>query len=288
MHSEESPLISIITVVLNDKKGIEVTSSSILSSKSSRIEYIVVDGQSKDGTAEFCHTLLMDERVKFISSKPNGIYNAMNIAANSARGNWLLYINASDKLLPGAIEFLVKELDGLDLKYGLVGSPVIHTSKTGFIFDISFPQIICVGSYKIASLNHQGALVSRDIFLQIKGFNENLKLAADGMLLDKAASLTNHHFLKTAFVEFQLGGAASQNFSETLRETGLYRPSFLFESNTRILKAKDFLRRSVFSLETSPRSSWFLRKFLQHRQKQITASLDSKIRAEVLMLREAT
>ena len=52
MNSIVPPLISVITVVLNDVKNIEKTITSVITQTYSNIEYIIVDGGSTDGTIE--------------------------------------------------------------------------------------------------------------------------------------------------------------------------------------------------------------------------------------------
>ena len=46
----KNPLITIITVVLNDKENIEKTILSVLNQNYKNIQYIVIDGKSEDGT----------------------------------------------------------------------------------------------------------------------------------------------------------------------------------------------------------------------------------------------
>ena len=89
------PLITIVTVVLNDRNGIERTLTSVVSQTFENRQHIVVDGQSTDGTVEF----LREHRSKFdaLLSEPDcGIYDAMNKGLRLAAGDWLVFMNAGD------------------------------------------------------------------------------------------------------------------------------------------------------------------------------------------------
>ncbi|WP_334094442.1 glycosyltransferase, partial [Helicobacter typhlonius] len=48
--SEKFPLVSIITIVYNDKNHIKETMDSVVGQDYERLEYIIIDGNSKDGT----------------------------------------------------------------------------------------------------------------------------------------------------------------------------------------------------------------------------------------------
>jgi len=91
----KNPLISIITVVFNDKKGLLKTIESVINQSYNNYEFIVVDGGSKDGTKE-----LLKEFRDIISigiSEPDkGIYDAMNKGIKVANGEWVIFMNAGD------------------------------------------------------------------------------------------------------------------------------------------------------------------------------------------------
>ena len=84
-------LVSLITVCFNSEKTIRNTIESVLNQTYSEIEYIIVDGLSKDNTLGIVHEY--DEKFKekgviyrVISEKDNGIYDAMNKGIGMAQG----------------------------------------------------------------------------------------------------------------------------------------------------------------------------------------------------------
>lgn len=91
----DNPLVSIITVVYNDYKGLEKTIQSIINQTYPNIEYIIIDGGSTDGTLD---TIKAYEKsiTYWVSEKDNGIYNAMNKGIKVAKGKWINFMNAGD------------------------------------------------------------------------------------------------------------------------------------------------------------------------------------------------
>ncbi len=87
--------ISIITVCYNSASTIEDTIQSVAKQKYKDIEYIIVDGNSKDNTVDIIKQY--DNVVsKWISEKDNGIYDAMNKGIGMATGEVIGILNADD------------------------------------------------------------------------------------------------------------------------------------------------------------------------------------------------
>ena len=95
------PLVSIITVSYNSEKTINDTLKSVLNQTYTNIEYIIVDGLSKDGTVKIAKSYETQFREKgytyiVISEKDKGIYDAMNKGIRMAHGQIIGIINSDD------------------------------------------------------------------------------------------------------------------------------------------------------------------------------------------------
>ncbi len=116
--------VSIITVVYNGVKTIGATIASIHSQDYGRIEHVIVDGGSTDGTIEFVKSKLRDSDI-FISERDDGLYDAMNKGIKLATGDYVATLNsddfyASNDIVRRMMEFIrAKELDAAygDLEY---------------------------------------------------------------------------------------------------------------------------------------------------------------------------
>lgn len=86
---------SVITVCRNAEAALRKTSESVLSQTCLDFEYIVVDGNSTDGTVDFLRSL-PSGNVRWISEGDKGIYDAMNKGTRMACGEWVIFMNAGD------------------------------------------------------------------------------------------------------------------------------------------------------------------------------------------------
>lgn len=90
--------ISIITVTFNSEKTINDTIQSVLMQSYSNIKYIIIDGKSNDSTLGIVkeYIPLFSGRLKYISEKDSGIYDAMNKGIKLASGDIIGIINSDD------------------------------------------------------------------------------------------------------------------------------------------------------------------------------------------------
>lgn len=106
---------SIITVTRNNLAGLKKTQESIAAQTCRRFEWIIIDGNSTDGTA----ALLPELQATILSEPDTGIYDAMNKGLVRAHGQYLLFLNAGDCLAaPETLERLLTYCDGSDFIYG--------------------------------------------------------------------------------------------------------------------------------------------------------------------------
>ena len=95
MKKTNTPLVTIVTVSYNAVALIEKTMLSIINQSYSNIEYIVIDGDSTDGTVDIIKKY--DARINhWISEKDSGIYDAMNKGIDLATGKWINFMNCGD------------------------------------------------------------------------------------------------------------------------------------------------------------------------------------------------
>ena len=84
----DAPIISVITVCYNVASTIEKTMLSVLNQTYKNLEYIIIDGNSTDGTVDIIKKYA--ERLTFWISEPDkGIYDAMNKGIKLATGKWI-------------------------------------------------------------------------------------------------------------------------------------------------------------------------------------------------------
>src|ERR1044071_10024902 len=92
-----NPTVSIITVVYNGEKELEPTIQSVINQTYPHIEYIVIDGGSRDGTINIINKY-RDKISYFISEADKGLYEAMNKGIRVVTGDNLWFMNAGDRV----------------------------------------------------------------------------------------------------------------------------------------------------------------------------------------------
>lgn len=91
--------VSIITITYNAEKFLEKTIQSILNQNNPNFEYLIIDGASKDRTADIIKKYEQKcPNLKWISEPDKGLYDAMNKGMHLATGDFVWFINAGDKL----------------------------------------------------------------------------------------------------------------------------------------------------------------------------------------------
>jgi glycosyltransferase involved in cell wall biosynthesis len=113
------PLISILTVVRNAQLDLKETIESVARQTYPNIEYIVVDGDSTDGTVNVLRQF--ESVIDFwLSERDNGIYDAMNKGVSLCRGEYVSIIGAGDWYFDDAVSAIVETLvkSPCDVVYG--------------------------------------------------------------------------------------------------------------------------------------------------------------------------
>ncbi len=100
--------ISIITPSLNMLDYLKRCAASVADQEGGVFEHIVVDGVSTDGSIEW---LAKENRIRSISEKDNGMYDAVNKGLKLAKGNILAYLNCDEQYLPGTLGFVKDYFD---------------------------------------------------------------------------------------------------------------------------------------------------------------------------------
>ncbi len=89
------PLFSIVTVTWNAASVLPVTITSIATQSCNSFEWLVIDGESTDGTANLARDADITT-ARVVSEPDNGLYDAMNKGIRLARGEYLIFLNAGD------------------------------------------------------------------------------------------------------------------------------------------------------------------------------------------------
>ena len=133
MHSvHPTPKFSVITVTYNAEKVLEDTIQSVIAQTYHHVEYIIVDGASKDGTLSIIDRYR--PRIHTVVSEPDkGLYDAMNKGIALASGDYLCFLNAGDCFHEDdTLQQMVHTINGNELPDVLYGETAIVDEKRHF------------------------------------------------------------------------------------------------------------------------------------------------------------
>jgi len=123
------PLVSIITPSYNQAEYLEYSIQSVLAQEYPNLEYIIVDGGSKDGSVEIIQRYA-DRLSWWVSEPDNGQADAINKGFRRANGEVVAWLNSDDLYLPEAIPEAVAALQA-DLDFGMVFGDALTIDPQG-------------------------------------------------------------------------------------------------------------------------------------------------------------
>lgn len=212
--------ISVITVTFNAGKLIERTIRSVLNQSYSNMEYIIIDGASKDDTMKII--LKYKEYVsKYISEKDKGIYDAMNKGLELATGDWVIFMNAGDEFIDKNViaSFF---LHNYTKDTGCVFGDTKSLDKHGNLYvNYIHPFFMQSSAIKEFGLCHQACFIRTDLAKKLK-FDISYKICADFNMAVQIRNMGYKFYYKPIVVcIYDKNGYSVQNLYMSTKEKAL-------------------------------------------------------------------
>jgi len=197
--------LSIITINLNNCRGLEKTIWSVINQKFTSVEHLVIDGASTDKSVEIIKR--HEGNITYWVSEPDkGIYNAMNKGIAKATGEYCLFLNSGDVLVDkNTIENVFLAMPTEDILYG------------DMFFDKrlqTYPDELTLNYLIDRSLGHGASIIKRELFIKYGNFDEQLKIVADWEFFFRVIILKScsyRHLKNQTISRFNMDGVSTSH-----------------------------------------------------------------------------
>ena len=210
------PKISIITITYNSEATVEETIKSVVSQDYPNLEYIIVDGVSKDNTLAIVDKY-KDRIAKVVSEPDEGISDAFNKGIKHATGDVIGIINSDDVLLPGALSAVADAYeDGVGVYRGNIFVwDSTRNTKILAVPTMKFP----LHTFKKRIVCHQSTFVAKWAYDKYGLFKTHFRFMMDVDLLVRLYEAgVKFKYIPKELAMFRLGGVTSSLFLKKLNE----------------------------------------------------------------------
>lgn len=217
-------VISIILATYNPGKELSECIASITAQSFKQIELVVVDGGSTDDTVALLKAYAGSMRLTWVSEPDKGIYDALNKGIRLAKGKWIHFLGADDRLLPAFSELAAALKNGDTVYYGISKAYYKNNQSNIALFAGKFSR------YRLAKncLNHQAILYPAAVFTKYS-YDLRYKISADHALNIRVwgdPQFKKQH-LPITIVSYNMDGFSSLHKDELFRKE---RPGIIRES----------------------------------------------------------
>ncbi|WP_457747006.1 glycosyltransferase family 2 protein [Sulfurimonas sp.] len=216
-----APIITVVTVVYNDREGLVNTATSIQNQIYKNYEHIIIDGNSTDGTVEYIQSL-SGGNVKYISEKDKGIYDAMNKGVQIARGEYILFLNAGDTFYSeNVLNNIANKVEELHNRPKIIyGSAYLYDTNNKFLTILKPLKFNKTNLDRFATrvVCHQSIFVARKSMIM---YSDKYRLKSElNWYYDLVKTIDDKYIYKVDEIicNYYLGGTGDKHFWENFFE----------------------------------------------------------------------
>lgn len=209
------PLISVITVCFNSAATLSRSLQSVVDQNWTRIEHIVIDGASTDGSAAIidCFRPML---AHVVSEPDNGIYDAMNKGLELCSGDIICFLNGDDHYAqPWVLSKVARQMSDLDLE-ALIGDVAYFHARNParmvrrYRSDRFRPSLLAWGWMPA----HPALFLSRPVLQRVGRFKTDYRIAGDFEFIVRVFNKQYIPFrhLPEVLVHMQTGGVSTAGF----------------------------------------------------------------------------
>lgn len=207
--------LSIITINYNNKQGLEETINSVISQTFTDYEYIVIDGDSTDGSKDLISKY--SSKINFwVSESDNGIYHAMNKGIKQAKGEYLHFLNSGDYYYK---ENSLAEIFKKDINADIIRCDFFRKNNHSLQKSNNYGEEgLSLLGFKTQTYCHQAIFIKKELFELYGYYDEQLSIASDWkhIVISLLHGATEKYINETIVIYDETG--ISSNASLTTKE----------------------------------------------------------------------
>jgi glycosyltransferase involved in cell wall biosynthesis len=235
--------ISIITVTYNSEQALASAIESVLQQTYPDIEYIIVDGNSQDGTVSIIKNYIpvFGERLKWVSEPDKGIYDAMNKGIKMATGKIVGVLNSDDFYNhPDAIETIAQVFDDTTIDACFADVRFVKPNRLDKTVRYYSSAKFHPGRFRWGFMPaHPTFFVHRKYFEQYGYYQIDYQIAADYELLIRFLHIykLRYKYIRKDLIKMRMGGKSTKSLKSNYilnkeivrgcKENGIYTNMFI-------------------------------------------------------------
>lgn len=222
IHWERPPqagLISVVTIVRNDRRGLLRTLESLDRQVFREFEHVVVDGASTDGTVDVLRQR-REPQLRWSSEPDAGIADAFNKGLARTAGEWIQFLNAGD---------VYCDEHSLAKMAPRLGAPGIVTAFSRMDDKVIPARVLTPADplRRRALISHQATLTHRQVFAERGGFDTELRVRMDYELWLRVLPHYPMTFLDEIITDYSGGGVSGSEVATFHREERIANRRYL-------------------------------------------------------------
>lgn len=208
MAEGKAPFLSVITAAYNAVETLPQTIGSVAAQADDKLEHIVVDGASNDGTVAYLKGL-NNPHLRWVSEPDDGIYAAMNKGLHMARGQVVAFLNADDVWFGDTAEQVARAFsDDVDIVYGNLRKERFLAGR--WYHRYARPNLDLMP--RNMGIFHPATFIRRSLFERLGPYDERYRFSADyDWLLRAYLADCKFRHVDAPLAIFRVGGVSALN-----------------------------------------------------------------------------
>lgn len=201
------PTLAVVSITRNDLSGLQRTVASVRAQSVAPDEYLVIDGDSTDGTKAWLAPIRNTDQFFWFSEADSGIYDAMNKGIEKTSADYVLFLNSGD-------EFIHKDTICESHRFlaarpsWAYGRSRIGVQGADFVHDLG-PLRKLRFFLGIGTIPHQATFISRTLLRSIGAFDLRAGISADQEMLLRAWKQTSPTYMPLEIARCDATGVSS-------------------------------------------------------------------------------